>query len=425
MYKIYKEISYPVVLIFLLLLYGCYTSNVAVKNKNLHYIYNPGQTQIHPQAYIYHPNDSQTTVFIKVPGNQLLFESKIPNASPEAGFQVRYQLLESFKSNQVLDSGLYEYSFNEDYKNKEIIVDITINAKDTANYVLNLLVTDINRKKGNQMLLFINKTDKNHTQNYLVTDKLDNNPVFNYFVYPGQAVNIKCNDDVSELFVDHIDDNFPLPNPPFSADITKKYKITTDTAFIYKCSANSEIVIDKEGLYRIRKDTSYKSGLVLYNFGKYYPDVKTPGEMLKSLRYLTTSREFEQYQMFKDKKEAVDNFWVNTGNINRARELIRIYYNREKYANLFFTSFTQGWKTDRGMIYLVFGPPSIIYKDDFGETWIYGSNINMQTMKFRFNKINNPLTDNDFELQRSSIYKIIWYEAVDSWRNGRAFSIMK
>ena len=39
----------------------------------------------------------------------------------------------------------------------------------------------------------------------------------------------------------------------------------------------------------------------------------------------------------------------------KAKSLIAIYYNRIQNANLHFTTFKEGWKTDRGMIYVVFG----------------------------------------------------------------------
>jgi len=47
-------------------------------------------------------------------------------------------------------------------------------------------------------------------------------------------------------------------------------------------------------------------------------------------------------------------------------------------ANYFFTSYKPGWMTDRGMIYIVLGPPVILHKGDDFEEWIYynSSNIN-------------------------------------------------
>ena len=41
--------------------------------------------------------------------------------------------------------------------------------------------------------------------------------------------------------------------------------------------------------------------------------------------------------------------------LERAKELIKNYYGRLQHANLFFTSYLEGWKTDRGMIFMIFG----------------------------------------------------------------------
>ena len=59
------------------------------------------------------------------------------------------------------------------------------------------------------------------------------------------------------------------------------------------------------------------------------------------------------------------------GNIDKARELIRIYYTRILYSNYYFTSYKEGWRTERGMIYTIYGPPDKVYKTSDGESWGY------------------------------------------------------
>ncbi len=75
------------------------------------------------------------------------------------------------------------------------------------------------------------------------------------------------------------------------------------------------------------------------------------------------------------------------------------------------------------MIYTLMGAPSIIYKSETAERWMYSENTNLASFSFLFTREKNPFTDNDFVLNRSEIYKDNWYQAVDSWRNGRVFSI--
>jgi hypothetical protein len=68
------------------------------------------------------------------------------------------------------------------------------------------------------------------------------------------------------------------------------------------------------------------------------------------------------------------------------------YYTRVNYANVHFRGMREGWRTDMGMVYIIFGPPSDINRNPFNrstgtlfagrtikasETWSY-YNINRQ-----------------------------------------------
>ena len=95
-----------------------------------------------------------------------------------------------------------------------------------------------------------------------------------------------------------------------------------------------------------------------------------PETMIDPLKYLTNQNEIEEIKKSDRVKVALDEFWLEiTGNIERSRELIRIYFNRVLYANYFFTSHKEGWRTDRGMIYIIYGPPDKVYKTPGGERW--------------------------------------------------------
>ncbi|MCW3075991.1 MAG: hypothetical protein JWO32_600, partial [Bacteroidetes bacterium] len=84
-------------------------------------------------------------------------------------------------------------------------------------------------------------------------------------------------------------------------------------------------------------------------------------------------------------------------------------------------SYTQGWKTDRGMIFVIFGPPTNTYINSKGEYWIYGAETNPNALRFVFNKTKNPFSDNDLILERSQFFKDPWYTAVDYWRQGHVY----
>jgi len=146
-------------------------------------------------------------------------------------------------------------------------------------------------------------------------------------------------------------------------------------------------------------------------------------QLIEPLRYINTRKEFDDLFGNQNKKLALDKFWMGMGgNQERSRELIRRYYNRVLNANTYFSSHMEGWKTDRGLIFIIFGPPNVVYKSDNGESWTYGESGAMLSLNFNFTRVNNPFTDNDFDLERAPLYETSWYRAVDIWRQGRVYN---
>ena len=164
------------------------------------------------------------------------------------------------------------------------------------------------------------------------------------------------------------------------------------------------------------------NGLSVLVLGQEYPAIRTVSSMVRPLRYITTKQEYSTIEFSGDKKKDIDAFWYNmAGNTERAREIIKTYYSRVDLSNRFFTSDREGWRTDRGIVYVIYGPPNTVTKTINGESWIYNEKINLMSVEFNFHKVQNPFTDNDYSLSRSGGYKSSWYRAIDNWRQGRNF----
>ncbi|HTL82971.1 MAG TPA: GWxTD domain-containing protein, partial [Bacteroidia bacterium] len=151
----------------------------------------------------------------------------------------------------------------------------------------------------------------------------------------------------------------------------------------------------------------------------------TAEQLVYPLRYLTTKQEYAAMDTATNKKEAVDKFWLNAcGSQERARLVIRDFYNRVGAANKLFSTEREGWKTDRGMIYLIFGPPSNVYKTANEETWMYGSDIGSGNITFIFDRSGTDIfSQEDFMLERNESMNVIWIQAVDSWRQGHVYNM--
>jgi hypothetical protein len=104
------------------------------------------------------------------------------------------------------------------------------------------------------------------------------------------------------------------------------------------------------------------------------------------------------------------------------------------YSNFYFTSFKEGWRTERGMIYIIYGPPDKVYKTNEGETWGYRKpvissswggryTVKDEYLYFTFKIRENRFTDNDLYLSRSETLVSFWDQAIASWRKGIIFRL--
>ena len=94
---------------------------------------------------------------------------------------------------------------------------------------------------------------------------------------------------------------------------------------------------------------------------------------------------------------------------------MRSYFRKVELANLYFSSYKEGWKTDRGMIYLIYGVPDEVIKNGLNETWNYKSN----KQSFSFVKTGSVYDPDYFVLIRERRYTESWYTTVDLWRKSR------
>jgi GWxTD domain-containing protein len=231
---------------------------------------------------------------------------------------------------------------------------------------------------------------------------------------------IKSNNQKAErLFVGYYHRNFPIAVPPFLMSDNEKFRYLPDSLFIIDMTGGITplIRLDKEGFYHFQLDTANQEGITVFRFYDGFPEIMEPVRMLDPLRYLTTRKEFASLESSPDLKAAVDSFWIrNTGSPERAASMIRKYYMRIENANRHFTSYEEGWKTDRGLIYIIYGPPNVVYRQANIEKWIFGEEGNIMSTTFNFVKVSNPFTDNDYMLEKSTGYKESWYMAVNNWR---------
>jgi len=155
---------------------------------------------------------------------------------------------------------------------------------------------------------------------------------------------------------------------------------------------------------------------------KNYPAVLSTRELARPLVYLMDEKDHEQLLSISDKdslKKEMDRFWLkNIGNAAKARDVIEMYYQRVEEANKQFSNFKEGWKTDLGMVYILFGPPWYTNNSLNEMHWSYSYNREDPERNFYFTqpKFKSKFFPfRHFVLRRSQSYFSIQYQQVQLW----------
>jgi GWxTD domain-containing protein len=398
----------------LLLLVFFFSCAVSQKYSKTNFLdeYRPGHYLANCRAWNYSTDSSR--IYINIIRDHVLFKNTENQFL--SSFSIKYILSREDNPNSIYDSSTVYFNLPIDSASEFITIEKNIHASFGFNYRAKILLTDFNRNVTESAGLIIKKVDKQSEQFFNYSPEMF--PVKNVIRLKEQ-VTISAPDS-SRLFARCFFRNYPLALPPFSNAPMPKFDYHSDSTFIVSHSRNFHFSPERSGIYFFQYDTLSTNGFAVYVANENYPEFTFATELIESLRYLCTRKEYDSLMSASDRKSAVDQYWLEkSGNNERARKLIKIYYGRAREANTYFTSFLEGWKTDRGMIYMIFGPPASVTRDPESETWIYNFSGNMPDATFVFNKIRNPFTANDYQLERNEIYKEVWYMAVDNWRSAR------
>lgn len=135
----------------------------------------------------------------------------------------------------------------------------------------------------------------------------------------------------------------------------------------------SELVQGKNSTKKIKNIVIHKAGISHL--------VSNLDDALQQMRYILNTKERAEIKKVSPKKreELFKKLWKQRdptpGTV--VNEFMNEYYRRVAYANAHFDSFIDGWETDMGMIYIIFGPPDDIsrfmlqQRTEPYETWNY------------------------------------------------------
>lgn len=222
--------------------------------------------------------------------------------------------------------------------------------------------------------------------------------------------------DKNVLFVSYYRDNFPSPSPPFVVKEVKMDRFLFPDSVFQVVSGERVGPFTHEGLYLVQEDTTSQQGYSFYVRRAPYPKYNRLADLKGPLLFVTTQEENDALGQAGEDKAKFDRVILDiTKNTDRARTFMRNYFKRIEYANFYFTSFKEGWKTDRGMIFTVFGRPDEVRVDGGFEVWVYRN----PKQSFSFARAGSVYHPDHSVLVRSKSYTENWYLTIDLWRKSR------
>ncbi|HIG75163.1 MAG TPA: GWxTD domain-containing protein [Bacteroidetes bacterium] len=156
-----------------------------------------------------------------------------------------------------------------------------------------------------------------------------------------------------------------------------------------------------------------------------FPRLQGIEDFVGPLSYLATPREYAELTAVSPDslRQSFDAFW---GTLFRDRRLaaatFRAFYERVEEANRLFSTHKEGWKTDRGMVYVLFGPPERTETRFQTEVWVYGPGQAIGEVVFeRVDRRQSGDSPYDvYLLSRDQGYDAAWRRALRQWRSGQA-----
>lgn len=423
-------------ILFVVTFISCSTPQAAFDSKDLSYLYNPTKNSVNPRYNVYNQSDDASTLSVKFFARDLFFSEANPKGVPTAQLLISVKLYNIGQGRQLADTAVYNISIVKEKGRQEYIYQVPLKVEKGNEYTAEVRIMDRLRLIAVQAFIPFNTLSYNNRYNFRVVGHFNKDELFSPVLKVDEYINLLYSrGHIDSLFIAYYKPFSEVPDPPSMILPEKTLDYPPDKVIAVSYSDTLPMMFPREGIYQCTMARDINEGITFLNFGSTYPSVKTPETMIEPLAYLASQEEMDSLRVAAKRKVALDNFWLKLGgNVDKARELIRIYYTRVLYSNYYFMSYKQGWRTERGMIYIMYGPPDKVYKTVDGENWGYKKpviksswggrySVKVDYLFFNFKKRQNDYTDNDFYLARNETLVTYWDKAVLNWRKGIVFRL--
>lgn len=360
---------------------------------------------------------SKLNVYLQIPYDELQFvKSEIPPQAGEEGhYKARYEIsviVSTTKGEQVMGKDWRQEAVAKSYEetNSREKFAVAYCAFDLApgSYDLLLAVTDLDSKKSGQKKVRIHLKDftakplslgevtylqrpqidsvsvEGISSNFMASINKADSIFYAYFEIYSNVESLPGQRDSLQLSYDILDSRNKSMRSRYWVREKQGFKtveyLLVDTAKLQPGRYLLRVRVQEDGF----KDSVVKP-LVIHLVGMppFITDLETA---IEQLRYVAKSSEVNQLRKApqEEKKKQFLKFWEDKDPTpgTAANELMDEYYRRVNYANEHFRASLKkdGWETDMGMIYIIFGPPNDVVRNPYNvginpyggrEIWAY------------------------------------------------------
>ncbi|WP_268122547.1 GWxTD domain-containing protein [Roseivirga pacifica] len=333
-------------------------------------------------------------------------------------FEIKYDLRSDYMDERDVNSSIQIDSTSViDVAFREFVFEVPFSVQNNET----IMVVDVyNIQKDKHYYYDIPlKIGETAPASFLVYQAEKDIPLFQKYLNKGIPVRFKnVFGQESNYQISGMENNRAFPAPPFDeAERGAPLRISIDTLF--GANENEVFTFHNQGFYKISASNNTEAVVPLLVMDNFYPYYEDYSELVKPLVFLSTNEEFTSLRADSDTRAAFELFVQNTisSNEKMAKDFIKYYYRRLRKSAWLFSSDREGWKTDRGMVYQIFGDPIQVFRNENTELWVYSS-AKGGKMRFVF-----ELTIEDglrkYKLLRGKRYREDWMTAVTQWRAGR------
>ncbi len=333
-------------------------------------------------------------------------------------YELNYRLISSYideqqihkivklDSSQIIATGfrefIYEISFIRQPNQKILVLDL------------------FNRVKGTHFFMDIPLMLENQKPApFLVFEAERDIPYFPKFLNVKQAFRIvNVFESGGNYKLSGIQNNKRMAPPPFDLNtynVPAEVKIDT----LYGTHENEPLQLLTPGYFSITSSDHQDIQRNIIVHDEFYPYFSNYEDLIKPLILITTQNEYNSFRNSEDVRQSFEAFVQEaiSSNPESAKAFIKYYYRRVRTSARLFTENKGGWKTDRGIIYQIFGKPNQVFRNELTEVWTYADLPNREN-RFVFD-IYRQNGNTQYQLKRNRRFEENWMAAVEQWRKAR------